>query len=101
MLERHYGRKAILLIDEYDVPLAKAHEKGYYSDILVRDWNRWFAMVIEVKYAEDGDVESAARAALNQIDQKRYAAVLQREKFTDIRKYGIAFHLKNCVVVLG
>ena len=72
-----------------------------YSDILVRDRNRRFAMVIEVKYAEDGDVESAARAALRQIKEKRYTEVLQREKFTDIRKYGIAFHLKECAVALG
>ena len=72
-----------------------------YSDILVRDRNRRFAMVIEVKYAEDGDVESAALAALRQIEEKRYAEVLQREKFTDIRKYGIAFHLKECAAVLA
>ena len=72
-----------------------------YRDILVRDRNRRFAMVIEVKYAEDGDVESAARAALRQIEEKRYAEVLQREKFTDVRKYGIAFHLKECAVVPG
>ena len=72
-----------------------------YSDILVRDRNRRFAMAIEVKYAEDGDVESAAMAALRQIEEKRYAEVLQREKFTDIRKYGIAFHLKECAAVLA
>ena len=72
-----------------------------YSDILVRDRNRRFAMVIEVKYAEDGDVESAAMAALRQIEEKRYAEILQREKFTDIRKYGIAFHLKECAAVLA
>ena len=33
-LEKHYGRSAILLIDEYDVPLAKAHEQGYYDKML-------------------------------------------------------------------
>ena len=71
-----------------------------YGDILVRDRDRRFAMVIEVKYAEDGDMESAARAALRQIEEKRYAEVLQREKFTDIRKYGIAFRLKECAVAL-
>lgn len=30
----HYGRPVILLIDEYDVPLAKASEKGYYLQML-------------------------------------------------------------------
>ena len=29
LLEKHYGKKVILLIDEYDVPLAKANEQGY------------------------------------------------------------------------
>lgn len=34
MLEVHYGKPVILLIDEYDVPLAKASEKGYYREML-------------------------------------------------------------------
>lgn len=34
MLTNHYGKPVILLIDEYDVPLAKAHEKGYYAEML-------------------------------------------------------------------
>ncbi|MGN0916473.1 MAG: AAA family ATPase, partial [Succinivibrio sp.] len=33
-LYMHYGKKVILLIDEYDVPLAKASEKGYHSDMV-------------------------------------------------------------------
>jgi len=34
MMNAHYGKQAILLIDEYDVPLAKAHENGYYTEML-------------------------------------------------------------------
>ena len=34
MLEAHFGRKVILLIDEYDVPLAWANENGYYRPML-------------------------------------------------------------------
>ena len=33
LLERVYGRKVIVLIDEYDVPLAKANENGYYDEM--------------------------------------------------------------------
>lgn len=33
MLTKHFGRKCILLVDEYDVPLAKASLKGYYDDM--------------------------------------------------------------------
>lgn len=34
MLNAHYGKPVILLIDEYDVPLAKASENGYYSEMI-------------------------------------------------------------------
>lgn len=35
LLEKHYGQKVILLVDEYDVPLAKAHEHGYYNEMVL------------------------------------------------------------------
>lgn len=31
LLQKHYGKNAILLIDEYDVPLEKAYQNGYYD----------------------------------------------------------------------
>ena len=34
LLEKHHGTKVILLIDEYDVPLAKAHANGYYDQMI-------------------------------------------------------------------
>ena len=34
LLAAHYGKPVILLIDEYDVPLAKASEKNYYPQML-------------------------------------------------------------------
>ena len=34
MMRDHYGKPVILLIDEYDVPIAKASAKGYYPEML-------------------------------------------------------------------
>ncbi|MCD7840908.1 MAG: AAA family ATPase, partial [Lachnospiraceae bacterium] len=34
LLEKYYGRKVIILIDEYDVPLAKANERKYYDEMI-------------------------------------------------------------------
>lgn len=33
LLEKHYKQKVVVLIDEYDVPLAKAHENGFYDEM--------------------------------------------------------------------
>ena len=35
LLEKHYNKKVVVLIDEYDVPLAKSHENGYYDKMVL------------------------------------------------------------------
>ena len=34
MLSEHYGQKTVILIDEYDVPLDKAFQNGYYREMV-------------------------------------------------------------------
>ena len=34
MMQQHYGKPVILLIDEYDAPVAKANNNGYYAEML-------------------------------------------------------------------
>lgn len=34
VMAAHYGKPAIMLVDEYDVPLTKAHDNGYYREML-------------------------------------------------------------------
>ncbi len=34
LLGRHYGRRVVILIDEYDVPLDKAYQNGYYEPMI-------------------------------------------------------------------
>ena len=71
-----------------------------YSDILIETEDGETGIVIELKYAEDGNLEKACQAALDQIRRKRYEARLLEEgiKEESIVKYGIAFYKKICMV---
>ena len=71
-----------------------------YSDILVEiDWEGT-GIVIEMKYAEDGNLEAACKEALEQINTKRYEEELREEGIDHILKYGIACYKKRCRVIL-
>ena len=70
-----------------------------YSDISVATPER-LGIVIELKYAEDGNLERACAAALSQIEEKKYTEALRRRGMKSILKYGIAFWEKECQVVL-
>ncbi|MCD8174559.1 MAG: ATP-binding protein [Phascolarctobacterium sp.] len=35
LLQKHYGKKVVILIDEYDVPLAKASKQNYYKEMVL------------------------------------------------------------------
>lgn len=71
-----------------------------YSDILVEIDQEGIGIVIEMKYAEDGDLETGCRKALEQIKKKRYEEVLQEEGIDHILYYGIACLKKRCRIVL-
>ena len=71
-----------------------------YSDILIETENPETGIIIEVKYAHDGNMETAARNALEQIINTRYEEELQDEGIENILKYGIAFYKKKCKVLL-
>ena len=34
LLYKHHGKKAVIIIDEYDVPLDKAYQNGYYREMV-------------------------------------------------------------------
>ena len=71
-----------------------------YSDISIRTPER-VNIVIEIKYAHDGNLEKACGEALRQIEEKQYAAGLQRRGMKKVLKYGIAFCEKECMVAMA
>lgn len=56
--------------------------------------------MIELKYAEDGNLEAACAEVLKQLDGKKYADGLKCRGAKKILKYGMAFCEKECMVVI-
>ena len=71
-----------------------------FSDILIQMEDEEIGIVIEVKYADDGDLEKECKKALQQIVDIRYVEALEQEGIHTILKYGIACYKKKCKVMV-
>lgn len=81
----------------YVVESNKEHGEGR-SDILVQDYSGDRAAIFEIKYAKSQeDLANACRAALEQIDDRRYGEELE-DDYAKIIYYGISFYRKRCLV---
>lgn len=69
-----------------------------YSDISISTRERT-GIVIEIKYANDGNLDGACAEALKQIEDRNYAEGLRHRGMKKIIKYGMAFYKKECMVV--
>ena len=72
-----------------------------YSDILVETENSETVILIEVKYANDGNLDQACERALQQIEEKKYDEELRENGVDKILKYGIACYMKRGKVKLA
>lgn len=72
-----------------------------YSDILVETNDGEVGILLELKYAEDGNLDAACKKALEQMEEKKYTETLLDEGVLHILKYGIAFYKKRCRVMFA
>ena len=102
MKENFYHGMLLGLLQSQDSWLVRSNaETGEgYSDISIQTPDR-IGIVIELKYADDGNLEAACGEALKQIEEKKYAEGLKRRGAKKIIKYGIAFCEKECMVVMA
>ena len=71
-----------------------------FGDILIRIEDEDVGLVIEVKYADDGNLQGECEKALQQIVDIRYTEALEQEGIHTIIKYGIACYRKKCKVLM-
>lgn len=72
-----------------------------YADILVEPDTGDMGIIIEVKYAHDGNLDAACKEALKQIEHTGYEDGLKDDGVENILKYGIACYKKQCRVMLA
>ena len=101
--ENFYHGILLGLLGYKDTWLIKSNaESGIgYSDILIEVPEGRIGIVIEIKYAGDGNMTSACEKAMQQIENKNYIATLQQDGMKHFIKYGIACYKKDCKVVMG
>jgi hypothetical protein len=97
----YHGMLLGILQYEHDWIIKSNIESGEgYGDILI-ETPEYTGVVIELKYANDANLEPHAKEALEQIDTKQYEARLRDDGMGRIVKIGIAFYKKICRVKVG
>ena len=71
-----------------------------YSDILIETPDNRTGIVIELKYAENGNMDKACLDAIKQIEEKDYVGRLKQDGMRNFISYGIACYKKDCKVML-
>ncbi len=101
--ENFYHGVLLGILSCYDAWVVSSNKEAGdgYSDILLAMSDGETGVVIEVKYAENGDLEESCKKALLQIEANHYEEALRKEGMEHILKYGIACYKKRCKVMLA
>ena len=70
-----------------------------YSDIMIETEDSEMGIIIEIKYAGDGNLLNACEKALKQVEETKYEETLLENGVEKILKYGIACYMKHCKVM--
>lgn len=96
----YHGILLGLLSHREDWIISSNAESGAgYSDILIEIEDSNIGIVIELKYPDNGNLETGCLDALAQIEEKEYAERLLQNGMQTVIKYGIACYKKTCKVI--
>ena len=100
--ENFYHGILLGLLSHMENWLVKSNQESGegYSDILVEVPESRTGVVIEMKYAQGGLLDTACAEALQQIEERQYTAKLESDGMINIVRYGIACYKKHCRVMI-
>ena len=99
--ENFYHGILLRLLSHMENWLVKSNQESGegYSDILVEVPESRTGVVIEMKYAQGGLLDTACAEALQQIEERQYTAKLESDGMKNIVRYWIACYNKHCRVI--
>ena len=103
MLENHYGKKPVLLLDEYDVPIQSAWEHGYYDEA-IDFFREFFTMALKTNPSLDfavltGVLRISKESIFSDLNNLKVDGIL-RSKFPDVLGFTAA-EVEKMAVDLG
>ena len=93
-----------LMDNQYSISSNRESGDGRYDISLFPRKRRYPGIIMEIKWKNritDGQLETLAEEALEQIDSKRYDTQMKQEEINDILKFGIAFSGKRVIVKMS
>ena len=93
-----------LMDNQYSISSNRESGDGRYDISLFPRKRRYPGIIMEIKWKNritDGQLETLAEEALEQIDSKRYDMQMKQEEINDILKFGIAFSGKRVIVKMS
>lgn len=91
----------LLNYDREWIVSSSAESGDGYSDILIEMEDEESGIIIEVKYADNGDLDAACQEALEQIREKHYKEKLLLNGLDPVMTFGVACCRKRCRVMRG
>lgn len=102
MKENFYHGYLLGILSAVSGAVVSNRESGEgFADILIKSTERRIGAVLEIKYAENENLDAYCEEALEQINKKSYEIALIDDGMDTIRKYGIACYKKRCRVLMG
>ena len=87
--------------DTFQLVIPNMEIRKIYTTQIMEYFKENIPNILELKYAQDGNLDAACEDALEQIESNNYTEVLEEDGVEKIIKYGIAFYKKKCKVLKG
>ena len=102
MKENFYHGYLLGILSAVSGAVVSNRESGEgYADIIIKSTEKRVGVILEIKYAENENLDMYCNEALKQIEEKNYSRSLIDDGMDTLIKYGVACYKKRCKVKMA